>query len=333
MSNIVFASAFVVSFILSWGFTLLLKRIAKKAKIMDQPDEKRKIHLKPVPLLGGLAIFLSFNATVFFYVLQSGAQMENLILKNLLGILFGGLWLMIGGVLDDKYNLKPKYQILFPFLAIFTVIAAGIGIDWITNPFSHGLLYLNKYVVPFFWYKGVLYKITLIADLLTVVWLLAMIYTTKLLDGLDGLVSGVTVIGSLFIFFTAMTKEIPQYDVALLSLILAGAFLAFWFFNFYPAAIFLGEGGSTFAGFMLGALAIAAGSKIAVTLMLMGLPLIDLVWTVVRRMARGKSPFKSADKKHLHHRLLEFGLTHRQAVLVFYLAVILLGSVGLLLQA
>ena len=153
------------------------------------------------------------------------------------------------------------------------------------------------------------------------------------MDGLDGLVAGVTVIGSIFIFFTALIKDVPQYDTALLALVLAGSCLGFLFFNFHPAKIFLGESGSTFCGFMLGVLSIVSGSKVAITLMLLGLPILDLGRTVVRRLIAGQSPFKTADRKHLHHLLLDWGFSHRSAVLIIYLVTILLGAFALFVQA
>ena len=323
---------FVGAAVLAAALAFIVKKIAERFKVLDMPLGDRKIHKKPMPLMGGAAIFLAFNAVVFGFILLSGARFENLQMKHLLGVFFGGLWLVLGGVLDDKFNLKPRWQILFPILAIITVVAAGIGIDWISNPFSRGLLYLDKYVIPLFWWNGLLYKVTLFADVFTLLWLLAMIYSTKLLDGLDGLVSGITLIGAIFIFFTALTKDAPQYDTALLALILAGACLGFLFLNFYPAKIFLGEGGSTFCGFMLGVLSIVSGSKVAITLMLLALPLFDLARTVARRLLARQSPFKTADKKHLHHLLLDRGLSHRSAVLMFYLVTILLGAIALFFQ-
>jgi UDP-GlcNAc:undecaprenyl-phosphate GlcNAc-1-phosphate transferase len=332
MANVNYVLCFIGAVVLSAALTFFVKKIAERLKILDSPDSERKIHKKATALGGGLAIFLTFNAIVFLFVKFSGAQFENLQPKYLIGILLAGAWLVVGGVLDDKFNLKPRWQIVFPILAIVTIVAAGIGIDWISNPLSRGLVYLDKYVLPLFWLHGILYKITVFADVFTLIWLLAMTYSTKLLDGLDGLVAGITAIGSIFIFFTALVKDVPQYDTALLALILAGSCVGFLFFNFHPAKIFLGEGGSTFCGFMLGVLSIVSGSKVAITLMLLGLPVLDLGRTFIRRMLAGKSPFKTSDKKHLHHLLLDCGVSHSSAVLLLYLATILLGAFALLIQ-
>jgi UDP-GlcNAc:undecaprenyl-phosphate GlcNAc-1-phosphate transferase len=157
-------------------------------------------------------------------------------------------------------------------------------------------------------------------------------YTTKLLDGLDGLVSGITVIGSLIIFGIAMSNNVAQYNTALLALMLAGAYSGFLLFNFNPAKIFLGEGGSLLAGFLLGVLAIISGSKVATTILIMGIPILDVIWTIFRRMKAGKNPFKTADRKHLHFRLLDVGLNQKQAVIFLYFLTALFGSFALFLQ-
>jgi len=173
----------------------------------------------------------------------------------------------------------------------------------------------------------------LLADTFTFFWLLGMMYTTKLLDGLDGLVSGITLISAIFIFFVALNKgDIVQYDVALLAILLIGSFLGFLVFNFNPAAIFLGEGGSTMAGFLLGAISIISGSKVGVTLMLLSIPALDFLWTIIRRLMERKSPFSTSDKKHLHHRLLDAGFSVKRAVLSLYGITVLFGLAAYYLQ-
>jgi len=159
-----------------------------------------------------------------------------------------------------------------------------------------------------------------------------MIYTTKLLDGLDGLVSGITIIGSIVLFFLSLTPGVIQPETALLCIILAGASLGFLFFNFHPAKIFLGETGSTFTGFMLGTLAIISGGKIATALLIMGIPILDVLWVIGRRLWQRQSPFRSADRKHLHFRLLDIGFSHRGAVLFLYVVSAMFGSVALSVQ-
>lgn len=327
-----FLIPFVLAFVLSVIFTLLIKKIAYKFKILDNPEERpeRKIHAQPIPLLGGLAIFLSFNVVVLFSLkwLLGGYMLP----KYLWGIFIGGLVLMIIGFLDDKYDLKPKQQIFFPLIAGLVIIAAGIGITYISNPLG-GIFYLQQLDLTVFNLNDLPYKITLLADLFTIIWLMGMMYTTKILDGLDGLVSGITVIGSFIIFCLSLTNEVAQPETAILAIILAGACLGFLVFNFNPAKIYLGEGGSLYAGFMLGVLAIISGGKIATALLIMGIPILDLAWVIIRRFFREKkSPFKNADRKHLHFRLLDIGFSHRQAVLFLYLLTFLFGISTLFLS-
>jgi len=158
-----------------------------------------------------------------------------------------------------------------------------------------------------------------------------MMYTTKLLDGLDGLVSGITVVGSFIIFGVAMSKNVAQPNTALLALILGGAFLGFLIFNWRPAKIFLGEGGSLFAGLILGTLAIISGSKIATTLLIMGIPILDVVWVIGRRFFN-KRAVSLGDRKHLHFRLLDAGFSHQRAVIFYIFLTALFGSLALVLQ-
>jgi len=334
MSAFHYIIALILSFLLSVLLTGVVQLLAKKFNIVDVPNSERKIHKKAIPLLGGLAIFFSFNLMVLFYSLYTKDLIgDTIFLKNIFGIILGTFFLALGGALDDKYNLKPKYQIIFPILAVLIVIGCGIGIDSITNPLGEGLLHLDKYVLNLFWYEGYLYKITLLADTFTFFWLLGMMYTTKLLDGLDGLVSGITLISAIFIFFVALNKgDIVQYDVALLAILLIGSFLGFLVFNFNPAAIFLGEGGSTMAGFLLGAISIISGSKVGVTLMLLSIPALDFLWTIIRRLMERKSPFSTSDKKHLHHRLLDAGFSVKRAVLSLYGITVLFGLAAYYLQ-
>ena len=222
---------------------------------------------------------------------------------------------MIGGFLDDKYNLKPIQQFIFPCLAIISVIAGGVQIEKITNPLG-GYFYLGS-----------------ASAILIILWLLGMMYTTKLLDGLDGLVAGLTAIGSLTIFLFTLTSKYYQPDIGLAALVLAAASIGFLFFNWHPARVFLGEGGSLFLGYALGVLAIISGGKIAIALLVMGIPILDVVWTILRRLLAGQNPFSFADRKHLHFRLLNLGLTVKKSVLLFYAISIIFGLSALFLQS
>ncbi len=321
---------FIIAVLLSVISTLLIKYFAKRFNIVDKPDLDRKIHQTATPLLGGMAIFFAFFIVLFFA--RDKLVAGDLEYHHWLGFFAGACFLMIGGFLDDKYNLKPKQQIIFPILAIIAVIIGGVGIEKITNPFG-GLIYLDQWRIPVMdWGASTRYFMVL-ADGFAVLWLMGMMYTTKLLDGVDGLVTGVTAIGGIIIFLFTMTTKYFQPDIGLAALILAGACLGFLIFNWHPAKIFLGEGGSLLLGYILGVLAIISGGKIAIALLVMGIPIMDVVWTIVRRLAQGKNPFSFADKSHLHHRFLSFGLTQRQTVLIYYFLAACFGLSALFLQS
>ena len=159
-----------------------------------------------------------------------------------------------------------------------------------------------------------------------------MIYAMKFFDGLDGLVGGITIIGSFVIYFTSFLPQINQPDTALVALIVAACFAGFLVLNFYPAKIFLGESGSTLAGFLVGSLAILSEGKVVTTLVIMALPILDLIWVIVRRIFIEKSSPVKGDRKHIHHRLLDSGMHHRTAVLVLYTWAILLALLSFIYQ-
>lgn len=310
---------FSFSFILSVVLVFFIRKLSLRFNVVDRPTLPRKIHKKPTPLLGGSAVFLSFFIVLaaIYFINPELILDKQLVVKNLLGLFLGGFVLMIGGFLDDKYNLKPKYQIIFPVFAAIIIIASGIGIKYINNPFG-GLVDFTRYEWILFWYKGVAYKFTLLSDIFTFLWLMGMMYTTKFLDGLDGLATGITMIGSLIIAGLSLFTLWYQPETAILALILAGACGGFLIFNWHPAKIFLGEGGSLFCGFMLGSLAIISGSKIATTFLVIGIPALDVLWVILRRVFWERhSPFRG-DAKHLHFRLLNLGFSHRGAVLFLY---------------
>ncbi len=329
MFTLISLIGFTLTLVLTWG----VRRFALSQNIVDDPKGvERKIHSKPKPLLGGVAIYLGLCFTIFLSYLLELLPQGSISGKQLIGLLFGGAWLILGGVLDDKYNFSPKKQILFPLLAVLTVISSGIGIESFTNPFG-GQFFLDQFEFTLFSLKGIPYSVTLLADVFTFLWLFGFIYATKFFDGLDGLVSGITVIGAFTVFATSLLPKVNQPETALLALIVASCFAGFLFFNFNPASIFLGEAGSTLAGFLIGSLAIIAESKITTTLVVMSLPLLDLLWTVVRRTFLEKTSPTKADRKHIHHRLLDSGLSHRSAVFLLYLWAIGLGIVAWLYQS
>jgi len=306
-------AAFVAAVIL----TPLVRLAALRLGAVDDPTGGRKIHTRPMPLMGGVAVFGAIALAIILAIVLGWLPGEYIKEKYLIGIIIAAAVLILGGVLDDKYSLKPSRQIIWPVLAVLVIVGSGIGVKFITNPFG-GQLYLDRGMFTVLWWQGLPYRLTPAADIFTLCWLLGMTYTTKFLDGLDGLVAGITVIGALVIAAVSLMKEVAQPDTALLAFIIAAAFLGFLLFNFNPARIFLGEGGSTLAGFLLGTLAIISGGKIATTLLVLGLPLFDAAFVILRRWFWQRRSPTQGDRSHLHFLLLDLGLTQRQAVLFYY---------------
>ncbi len=313
---------FLISIILGIFFTFIVKKIAVKFKILDFPNISRKLHSKPTPLLGGLAVFLAFLIPLTIYLFIATPDFNIVPLKFFLAIIFGGVILIVGGTLDDKFNLPPKFSWLFPAVASLIVVGSGIGIGIkeISNPF--GAPFSLDYII-----------FTIPVSAITMwIWMMGMIYTTKFLDGLDGLCAGISLIGGLTLFALSLTDKINQPITATIAIIFAGALLGYLFFGFNPAKIFLGESGSTFTGFILGILAIILGAKIATTLLVMGVPILDVAWVIITRLWNKKSPFRG-DRKHLHFRFLDIGLTQRQIIFILYGISISFGALAVFLES
>jgi len=314
---------FIITLLIALCLTPLVALVAKRLKIVDNPAlDERKIHKQIIPLMGGFAIFFSFFLVVFVVYFLKFPIFSHISFNQIMALFTGALVLMLGGFLDDKYNLRPKYQIIFPIIASLIIVLVGTNLKEITNPYGGTIKLDSIYLWPFF---------TLI-DAIIFFWLMGMMYTTKLLDGLDGLVAGLTSIASLMICFLSLTPKFYQLDVALIAGIFAAANLGFLIFNFYPAKIFLGEGGSLFSGFVLGFLSIVAGGKIATALLVFGIAAIDVFLVILRRLIKNK-PIFMGDSQHLHHRLLKAGFSQKQIVLAFYFLAIIFGALTLFLQS
>ncbi len=309
----------LITFLISVACTTLVRTLATKLSITDKPGDKRKIHTKPIPLWGGLAIYTAMWGSVFLYTILAPAHFPDIIGRHvehsdLLFAALGGLLILVGGMLDDVYNLKPWQQIIWPIAAACIIVSAGIGIEHVSNPLG-GTIELGGW-----------------SSVVTFMWLMVVMYTTKFLDGLDGLVSGMTVINAVIIAVLSLFFFI-NIPTAILAVIIASAYAGFLVFNFNPASIFLGESGSLLAGYFLGILAIISGAKLATTMLILGIPILDAVWVISRRMfIERRSPFQ-ADRKHIHFRLLDAGLSQRQAVLVLYIFASIFGVAALFLQS
>ena len=281
---------------------------------MDRPDQQRKLHPQPTPLLGGVAIFLSFWAVVLFLIFNPVYGLEK-ITSQLLVALISSSIIMFIGIADDLRPLSAKLRLMFVAIAVFICVIYFPWLTKITNPFG-GYIELGQ----------------TIGGILVFFWLMGTTYTVKILDGLDGLATGVVAIGAFIILLLTSVTKFYQPNVSLVAGVFLAACLGFLMFNFYPAKIFLGESGSMFIGFMLGILAIIGGGKLATALLVMAIPILDIIRVVYKRIRRGQPIFKG-DREHLHFRLLDSGFSHRRAVLVLYFLAFVFGVTALFLQS
>lgn len=277
--------------------------ISKKKGFVDLPSP-RKVHAKPIPRLGGVAIFLAFWILVFSFLGNFD--------QRLLGVFLGSAILVAFGIADDIKNLSPITKLIGQMAAILVVLFFGLGIDYLRTPFGN-VFYFSQALSLFF----------------TGLWILVLVNSMNFLDGLDGLAAGISIIAALVLFFLATRPPASQWDLALMTIVLAGATLGFLLWNFYPAQIFMGDSGSQFLGFMLAIFAVIAGGKIATAFLVLGVPIFDAFWAILRRLFLGKSPFL-ADKQHLHHRLLVLGLPQRLAVIFLWGLALVFGAFALI---
>jgi len=298
--------------------------------LVDNPKVRHHpatLHKKIVPRAGGLPIFVSFIITSMLMIPYS---------QKLLGIMLGGLFLVSAGLLDDKYDLKNKYKFFAQVVAAVIVVASGIGITYITNPvhiFGGGDIVRLDNVRIIFDFLGT-HSILVLADLFALFWIIWVINMVNFSAGVDGQLGGIGVIALMVIFAVSLRfyPDPGQTIVTKLALIGAGATLGFLIFNFYPAKIFPGDSGSYFLGFLIAVLSILSSAKVGTVILVMAIPLIDGVFTVIRRIVEHRSPFLG-DRKHLHHRLLELGLSQRAVSLFYWLLCAILGAVALILPA
>lgn len=286
----------IVSMLIALILTPIVRKFAIGIGAVDIPKDNRRVHKEAMPLIGGLAIYLG--------VIISGMIFLPLN-RSLISILVGGSIILISGIVDDIRELSPKLKLAFQIVAALVLVAGGVKIDFITNPFSDNLLiYLSFFSIP-----------------ITIFWVVGITNTLNLIDGLDGLACGVASISSLTLMFVA--SKFGYTDVMILSAIVGGACLGFLPYNFNPAKIFMGDTGSLFLGFMLAAISIEGVMKsvatiaVIVPIIILGVPIFDTAFAILRRLLSGRS-IMSADKGHLHHRLLKKGYSQKKTVLILY---------------
>ncbi len=319
----------IISAIISGGLTYYVKALAEKLKLFDLP-EPRKVHQKPIPRLGGLAIGISFLIVLIGYTLASQrlnfSGFQFFIMdKRLIGVILGLIILLVVGAIDDIRGMKPWKKLFWQVVAALSVISFGLSVPYLRLPFGHAVqLDTIQYTFSIINFN---YSIVLWGDILTVFWLVLLINTFNFLDGIDGLAAG---IGSITAFFVLILSIVLLQDAnALLAALILGVTLGFLPWNFNPAKIFLGDSGSMSLGFLIGILAVISGGKLATAFLVLGIPVLDVGWVVLRRLFTGHSPF-AADKGHIHYRLLTAGLTQKQTVIALYMISIVFGAVAVM---
>jgi UDP-GlcNAc:undecaprenyl-phosphate GlcNAc-1-phosphate transferase len=312
-------AVFILAGLVALSLTPFVRNVVIRHEIVDRP-EARRVNTIPVPRGGGLAIcaafllvaglFLLLNETAHFLPVPVGFSPSEVVALLLGGAVAAGL-----GAIDDLFDLRARFQLLGQVALACGAVALGITIDFIANPLGGPTI---RFPGP-------------IAVGLTIFWIVGMINSINWIDGLDGLSSGVAFIAAVTLGVISLTTDVRQPLIAVLCFALAGALLGFLRWNFNPASIFSGTSGVQFVGYTLAVLAILGTAKVAVALLVLGVPIIDTFWIIVRRISERRSPF-SPDRTHIHHRLLDLGLSHRQTVLVIYGICLALAVLSLLLS-
>ncbi len=319
-----------VAVLVSTTIARFVRQWALASEYVDRPGPRggRKIHDTPTPFGGGVVIALSWAIGIAVWVLVAGwPDRPTVGSTQLIGVLVSCIVLLLGGYLDDRYRLSAWMQLLVSVLAVGVLLLSDIRLTSLRLPWDG--------VISFVWAQGSVGGIlrwVWPADLLTVLWVLSISYSTKLFDGIDGLVTGIGAIGGVILFAVSLVPTLNQPQNAMIALLFAGSCLGFLFWNWNPAKIFLGQGGSVLVGHVLAALSIMTGTKVMTTLLVVGIALFDLGWVVVRRtIIEHRSPF-SGDRGHFHHRLLDRGFTQRQAATLLLSISALFGLLAVALQ-
>ena len=299
------AVAAAVALVLSLAATPLVKRFAQLVGAIDVPKDSRRVHKSPVPRLGGLAIFIAFLLSALFF---------TDITKEIRGIMFGSVIVVIIGVIDDIMPLRAYIKLIIQIVAALVAVYHGVLIEIFSNPLvfsASEYVFLDYLSIP-----------------VTVVWIVAITNSFNLIDGLDGLAVGVSAISSVAMLIIALVVSDP--NVAILLAALAGACFGFMPYNFNPAKIFMGDTGALLLGYVLATVSILGLFKFyavvsfAAPFFVLALPLVDTAFAFVRRVLKGRSPM-SPDRGHFHHRLIDMGLSQKQAVAILYTISGLLG--------
>ncbi|MFV0517307.1 MAG: MraY family glycosyltransferase [Aminipila sp.] len=316
----VFYLAFFLAFGLAFAFSPVAIKLAPKIGAVDIPKDARRMHTKPMPRFGGMAIFIGAMVSIAWITWlgwpmlskqfeEMGAVILQQPISQMFGVLLGGAFIYVLGVIDDLKGMPAKVKFLGQMLIACIPYFFGVRIEFVTNHFGSMFGDSHSY------FAGA------ICFFITIIWIVGITNTVNLIDGLDGLASGVSAISSLCLAYTAYIHG--SYLPALGMIALAGGALGFLPYNFHPAKIFMGDGGSLFLGFMLATLSIVGPVKSAtimaliIPVLVLGVPIFDTAFAILRRLVNHR-PIMEADKGHLHHRLMAAGMGQRRTVLMLY---------------
>ncbi len=298
----------LVAFVVAAAVTPAAIKIAPKIGAMDIPKDERRMHKKPMPRFGGIAIYLGIMVALVIFALKD---------KGVTSVMTGCTLIYMLGLIDDLKDLKPLVKLCGQIVCATVVYIMGVRIEFITNYFGPGNMAFGD-VACF---------------IITVLWLIAITNAVNLIDGLDGLAAGIAAISALCIGYVAYIHG--QYVPTLAMMAIAGAALGFLPYNFNPAKIFMGDSGSELLGFSIAAVSILGTVKSAtivvviIPALVLGLPIFDTVMAILRRLAKHQS-IGTADKDHLHHRIMKAGFGQKRAVMILYCISGIMGIVAVL---
>jgi UDP-GlcNAc:undecaprenyl-phosphate GlcNAc-1-phosphate transferase len=319
-----FVAAFIVAALISFLLTPVVRAVARRLNVVDEPNHRR-VNTQPIARGGGVAVGIGFlSVAVVLTMMVAHRTLNGFSLPASIGpgemaaLLLGTALAAAIGLIDDVLNLRARWQLVSQLVLAGGAIILGISINSIANPFGPGQISLDGV-----W--GVAF---------TIFWITGMINSINWIDGLDGLSSGIGLIAAFTLGLISLTVSaglLGQPYVALLCFALAGALLGFLRWNFHPASIFVGTSGVMMIGYALAVLSILGSAKVAVALLVLGVPIIDTFWNIVRRLAAGGSPF-TPDRGHVHHRLMDLGLSQTRVVLLIYALSLALAVLSFLLS-
>ncbi len=311
------------SSITSFIITQLTILFYKNKNWLDDPKKSnhpKVIHTQSVPRGGGIPIFLTFIIfSLFLFPID----------KHLIGIIMGSLIITITGIFDDIYDLSPKLRLLIGFIAAGCVVSAGIGIPFISNPLNGGIIFLNQPQIVFNLF-GDTKTIWIIADIFALFWIVGTMNFVNWSKGLDGQLPGMVPIAAITIAILSQqfSADITQWTITILAIIIAGAYLGFLPWNIFPQKIMPGYGGGALAGYFLAVLSILSTTKVGTLLIVLGLPIVDALFVMIRRILSKKSPLKG-DTRHLHHALIKLGWSKQFIAFFYWIITAVLGIIAL----